>query len=176
MFSRMKAKDHIHPTHTPNLMDPHDTEYCLIQFMWTNKEDQLPVLCNQFSQNWQLIADVFNSSCITILTNIWSPGSGFSVTRRCGLEMQVRWCTRSQMYEWGRVGKRPAEKGSRVQLRKRALLHQWSNARSFENFNTSVLCTRSSRFPGQAHQAFVHLAQWFGWHSGGKCSDSREKW
>ena len=51
-------------------MDPHDTEYCLTQPTQTNEEDQLLVLCNQFSQNWQLIADIFNSSRITILTNI----------------------------------------------------------------------------------------------------------
>ena len=71
MFSGTKAKDHVHPTHTPNLVDPHDTEYRLIQFVWTNEEDQLlRVLCNQFGQNWQLVADVFNSSRITIPTDV----------------------------------------------------------------------------------------------------------
>jgi chromatin modification-related protein VID21 len=71
MFCGTKARDHIHPIHTPNLVDPHDTEYRLIQFVWTNEEDQLlKALYNQFGQNWQLIADVFNSSRITISTDI----------------------------------------------------------------------------------------------------------
>lgn len=39
--------------------------------MWTNEEDQLlRGLYNQFGQNWQLIADAFNSSRITISTDI----------------------------------------------------------------------------------------------------------
>jgi hypothetical protein len=64
MFSKTKAKDHVHPTH----VDPHDTKYCLIQFVWTNEEDRLlRVLCNQFGQNWQLIALVphhYSDGCL----------------------------------------------------------------------------------------------------------------
>jgi len=71
MFCGTKAKDHVHPIHIPNLLDPHDTEYRLMQFVWTNEEDQLlKALYNQFGQNWQLIADVFNSSRITIPTDV----------------------------------------------------------------------------------------------------------
>ena len=41
MFSETKAKDHVHPIH----VDPHDTEYCLIQFMsvWCGTEAALPL-------------------------------------------------------------------------------------------------------------------------------------
>lgn len=71
MFSGNKGKEHAHIPHSSVPAEPHDSEARSILYVWTSEEDQqLKALYNQFGPNWQLISDVFNSSRITIATDV----------------------------------------------------------------------------------------------------------
>lgn len=59
------------PPHCIIPSEPRDADGRSMHFVWTADEDlQLKALHNQFGTNWQLIADVFNASRITIPTDI----------------------------------------------------------------------------------------------------------
>lgn len=73
MFAGLIKRDHYLP-HCIIPNEPHDSEARSILFVWTAEEDkQLKALYNQFGANWQLISDVFNSSRITIETDVRGP-------------------------------------------------------------------------------------------------------
>lgn len=70
MFTSANRKEYSRPPAHVGVPEPRDPESRLIHFVWTPSEDIiLRSLYNQFGSNWQLIADIFNSSRITIPTD-----------------------------------------------------------------------------------------------------------
>jgi chromatin modification-related protein VID21 len=73
MFCGSKPQDHVHPNQSQPPPDPNEKDARLQHFTWTTEEDQqLKALHSQFPTNWSLISDVFNSSRVTIPTDVRS--------------------------------------------------------------------------------------------------------
>ncbi|KAF9510866.1 hypothetical protein BS47DRAFT_1487193 [Hydnum rufescens UP504] len=73
MFCGSKPQDHVHPNQSQPPPDPNEKDARLQHFTWTAEEDQqLKALHSQFPTNWSLISDVFNSSRVTIPTDVRS--------------------------------------------------------------------------------------------------------
>lgn len=89
MFSGRKATDHVHPNHFVPPFEPKDVELRLQWFTWSPDEDQLlKQLYNQFGLNWSLIADVFNSTRVTISTDVRTPWDCFQRWVRVGNSLE----------------------------------------------------------------------------------------
>ena len=70
MFYGSKSRDHVHPNAFTVPSEPADKEIRLHMFTWAPEDDALlKSLVNQFGLNWHIIADMFNSSRLTIDTD-----------------------------------------------------------------------------------------------------------
>src|SRR5258707_14417503 len=70
MFYGSKSRDHVHPNAFTVPSEPADKKTRLQMFPWVPEDDTLlKSLVNQLGFNWHIIADVFNSSRLTIDTD-----------------------------------------------------------------------------------------------------------